>query len=116
MLFLIANTNSVGGFEKLAPDASIDDGLFDVIAVKKCNLAEFIRLVTLAIRGEHLQDKKVVYFRTDAMEVTSPGYVQLNLDGELGGTLPEIPDPAAAFADFCAEALRQLDERKCRWL
>lgn len=62
MLFLIANTNSVGGFEKLAPDASIDDGLFDVIAVKKCNLAEFIRLVTLAIRGEHLQDKKVVYF------------------------------------------------------
>lgn len=88
MLFLIANTNSVGGFEKLAPDARIDDGLFDVIAVKKCNLAEFVRLVTLAIRGEHLQDKKVVYFRTDAMEVTSPGYVQLNLDGELGGTLP----------------------------
>ncbi|GGF96474.1 diacylglycerol kinase [Paenibacillus albidus] len=88
MLFLIANTNSVGGFEKLAPDARIDDGLFDVIAVKKCNLAEFIRLVSLAIRGEHLQDKKVVYFRTDAMEVTSPGHVQLNLDGELGGTLP----------------------------
>lgn len=88
MLFLIANTNSVGGFEKLAPGARIDDGLFDVIALKKCNLAEFIRLVTLALRGEHLNDKKVVYFRTDAMEVTSPGHVQLNLDGELGGTLP----------------------------
>lgn len=26
MLFLIANTNSVGGFEKLAPDAKINDG------------------------------------------------------------------------------------------
>ncbi|WP_025333185.1 diacylglycerol kinase [Paenibacillus sabinae] len=88
MLFLIANTNSVGGFEKLAPDARIDDGLFDVIALKKCNLAELIRLVTLALRGEHLQDKKVVYFRTNEMEVTSTGYVQLNLDGELGGTLP----------------------------
>jgi len=88
MLFLIANTNSVGGFEKLAPDARIDDGLFDVIAVKKCNLAEFIRLVRLTISGAHLKDKKVVYFRTDAMEVTSPGHVQLNLDGELGGTLP----------------------------
>ncbi|WP_179034102.1 diacylglycerol kinase [Paenibacillus sp. URB8-2] len=88
MLFLIANTNSVGGFEKLAPDARIDDGLFDVIALKKCNLAELIRLVSLALRGEHLQDKKVVYFRTNEMEVTSPGHVQLNLDGELGGTLP----------------------------
>lgn len=84
MLFLIANTNSVGGFEKLAPGATIDDGLLDVIAVRKCNLAEMIRLVTLALRGEHLQDKKIVYFKTDYMEVTSPGYVQLNLDGELG--------------------------------
>ncbi|MFP4979361.1 diacylglycerol kinase [Paenibacillus sp. CN-4] len=102
MLFLIANTNSVGGFEKLAPGARIDDGLFDVIALKKCNLAEFIRLVTLALRGEHLNDKKVVYFRTDAMEVTSPGHVQLNLDGELGGTLPGqfqvLPEHLRIFA------------------
>lgn len=88
MLFLIANTNSVGGFEKLAPGATIDDGMLDVIAVRKCNLADMIRLVTLALRGEHLNDKKVLHFQTNHMEVTSPGYVQLNLDGELGGTLP----------------------------
>ncbi|MDO7907562.1 diacylglycerol kinase [Paenibacillus sp. JX-17] len=88
MLFLIANTNSVGGFEKLAPHATIDDGLFDVIALRKCNLAEMIRLVTMALRGDHLNDKKIVHFKTDYMEVSSPGYVQLNLDGELGGTLP----------------------------
>ena len=30
MLFLVANTNSVGGFEKLAPDASLNDGLFTI--------------------------------------------------------------------------------------
>ncbi|MEK3731925.1 MULTISPECIES: diacylglycerol kinase [Paenibacillus] len=88
MLFLIANSNSVGGFEKLAPGASIDDGLFDVIALRKCNLAEFVRVATLALRGEHVHDKKVVHFRTDYMEVVSPGQVQLNLDGEFGGVLP----------------------------
>ncbi len=88
MLFLIANTNSVGGFEKLAPDARIDDGLFDVIALKNCNLPEFVRVVRMALRGEHLKDKKVIHFQTDYMEVTSPGKVLLNLDGELGGTLP----------------------------
>ncbi|WP_036649504.1 diacylglycerol kinase [Paenibacillus pini] len=88
MIFLITNTNSVGGFEKLAPGARIDDGELDVIAVKKCNLAEFVRIVSLAQRGEHLNDKKVVYFRTKSMEVTSPGKVLLNLDGELGGELP----------------------------
>lgn len=88
MMFLIANSNSVAGFEKLAPGARIDDGMFDVIAVKKCNLGEFIRLVSMALRGEHFNDPHVVYFKTNRMEVTSPGHVQLNLDGELGGTLP----------------------------
>lgn len=91
MLFLIANTNSVGGFEKLAPDAEIDDGLLDVIAVRKCNLAEFIRLVSLAVRGEHFNDPHVLYLKTPRMVVTSPeGQVQLNLDGELGGELPGV--------------------------
>ncbi|MFD3261109.1 diacylglycerol kinase [Paenibacillus lentus] len=90
MLFLIANSNSVGGFEKLAPDARIDDGLLDVIAVRKCNLAEFIRLLTMALRGDHFSDPRVVYFKTKRMEVTSPGLVQLNLDGELGGELPGV--------------------------
>lgn len=90
MLFLIANSNSVGGFEKLAPNASIDDGYFDVIAVKKCNLAEFIRLVTLVVRGDHFNDHRVIYLKTNRMEVSSPNKVEINVDGELGGELPAV--------------------------
>lgn len=90
MLFLIANSNSVGGFEKLAPGAEIDDGMLDVIAVRKCNLAEFIRLVSMALRGDHFNDPHVVYLKTSRMEVISPNHVLLNLDGELGGELPGV--------------------------
>lgn len=90
MIFLIGNTNSVGGFEKLMPDARIDDGLLDVIALKKCNLAEFIRVVSMAQRGDHFNDPNVLYFRTRRLEVTSPNNVLLNLDGELGGKLPGV--------------------------
>lgn len=90
MLFLICNSNSVGGFEKLAPEARLDDGLFDVIVLRKCNLAEFIRIATLALRGEHLNDPHVIHFRTDEMTVTTPDYVQINLDGEYGGKLPGV--------------------------
>lgn len=90
MMFLIANSNSVGGFEKLAPGAEIDDGMLDVIAVKKCNLAEFIRLVSMALRGDHFNDPHVVYLKTSRMEVISPNHVLLNLDGELGGELPGV--------------------------
>lgn len=88
MLFLISNSNSVGGFEKLAPFASLDDGYFDVLLLKKCNLADFIKIVTLALRGEHLNDDHIIHFHTKRIEVFSDDYIQLNLDGEFGGTLP----------------------------
>jgi diacylglycerol kinase (ATP) len=90
MLFLITNSNSVGGFEKLAPEASLDDGLFDVFILKRCNLGEFIRVVSAALRGEHINDPNVIYFKTNSIQVTSPDYVQINLDGEFGGTLPSM--------------------------
>ncbi|MFD1954847.1 diacylglycerol kinase [Paenibacillus thailandensis] len=108
MMFLICNSNSVGGFEKLAPESKLDDGLFDVVLVRKCNLADFIRLVTLALRGEHLGDSHVIHFRTDELTVWSPDHVQINLDGEYGGTLPGtfsvLPSHLHIFADPTGEA------------
>lgn len=88
MMFLVCNSNSVGGFEKLAPEASMSDGLLDVFILRKCNLAEFVRIVSSALRGEHINDPHIIYFQTQSVQVTSPDYVQLNLDGEFGGTLP----------------------------
>lgn len=88
MLFLVALTNSVGGFEKLAPDASINDGLFSLLILKKTNLAEFIRVATLALRGEHVDDPNVIYSKANHIKVKSKDKVQLNLDGEYGGLLP----------------------------
>lgn len=88
MLFLIALTNSVGGFEKLAPDSSVNDGLFTLIILQKTNLAEFIRLVSAALRGEHIHDPRVIYTKANYIKVTSPEKMQLNIDGEYGGLAP----------------------------
>lgn len=89
MLFLIANSNSVAGFDRLAPHASTSDGLFDVLALRKCNLAEFIRLATMVMRGEPiLDDPHVMHFLSNKIQVETDSRVQLNLDGEFGGTLP----------------------------
>ena len=88
MMFLVGLTNSIGGFEKLAPDASINDGLFSLLILKKVNLAEFIRIATLAIRGEHVNDSNVIYTQANRIKVYSDEKVQLNLDGEFGGLLP----------------------------
>ncbi|WP_307396072.1 diacylglycerol kinase [Bacillus horti] len=88
MLFLVANSHSVGGLKKIAPDADLSDGYFDVLAVKKTSIPDFIKIATQALRGEHLKDPSVIYFQTAELQVTSEESVQLNLDGELGGTLP----------------------------
>ncbi|PXW91028.1 diacylglycerol kinase [Streptohalobacillus salinus] len=88
MLFLIANSNSVGGFEKLAPDATMNDGLFDLFVLKKTNFAEFIRVITAALRGQHLHDKNVFHVKAKDIRVTTDETMQLNVDGEFGGLLP----------------------------
>ncbi len=88
MLFLIGLTNSVGGFEKLAPEASINDGYFTVLFLERVNLAEFGHIFTLATRGEHLKHPKVHYVKAKDVKVSSFEKVQLNVDGEFGGILP----------------------------
>lgn len=88
MMFLVGLTNSIGGFEKLAPDSMFNDGKFTLLILKKCNIAEFIRIVTLALRGEHLDDPLVISSKAEKIIVTSDEKVLLNLDGEYGGLLP----------------------------
>ncbi len=88
MLFLISNTNSVGGFEKLAPDADLTDGYFDLLILKKANLAEFIRIASLALRGAHLEEKHLIYTKAKRIKVEPEEKMQLNIDGEYGGLLP----------------------------
>ncbi|PRO66221.1 diacylglycerol kinase [Alkalicoccus urumqiensis] len=89
MLFLVSNTNSVGGFEKLAPDAYLDDGLFDLIIVKKTNLGDVVRIAGAAMRGDHLDDERVVYLQSSEIHIQSEAKLQLNLDGELGGIMED---------------------------
>ncbi|RKL67241.1 diacylglycerol kinase [Salipaludibacillus neizhouensis] len=89
MLFLVSNTNSVGGFEKLAPDAYLNDGMFDLLIVKKTNLADVVRITSAALRGDHINDDKVIYVQASRIKVRSEDDMQLNLDGEFGGSLPD---------------------------
>ena len=88
MLFLVSLTNSVGGFEKLAPDSSLNDGLFDLLILKKVHLPDFIKAASLAVRGEHIHDPNVLYVKANRIKVKTEQKMQLNLDGEYGGLMP----------------------------
>ncbi|WP_163100810.1 diacylglycerol kinase [Peribacillus alkalitolerans] len=113
MLFLVANTNSVGGFERLAPDASLNDGMFTLLILKKTNLAELIRIATLAIRGEHTKDPNVIYVKANRIKVTPTEKMQLNLDGEYGGLAPaEFVNMYRHFDVFVPEDYIQPDDEE----
>ncbi len=88
MLFLVSNTNSVGGLEKLAPEAKMDDGVFNLMIIEKMNVAEFIRLATMAIQGTHLNHPKFLHMTAAQISVKTEEKMQLNIDGEYGGLLP----------------------------
>ncbi|PWI57260.1 YegS/Rv2252/BmrU family lipid kinase [Sulfoacidibacillus thermotolerans] len=89
MLCLITNSRSVGGFEHIAPQALVYDGLLDVMIVKPTNLGDMIRLVSAALRGEHTRDERVLYFHSSEIMLSSEDEVDLNIDGEYGGKLPQ---------------------------
>ncbi|HIW11617.1 MAG TPA: diacylglycerol kinase [Candidatus Salinicoccus stercoripullorum] len=88
MLFLLGLTNSIGGFDKLVPEAELNDGYFSLIIVEEASLAELGHILTLATRGEHLRHPKVHVYKAQDVHISSYEEVQLNLDGEFGGVLP----------------------------
>ena len=88
MIFLLGLTNSIGGFERLVPNAKLNDGYFTLLILEQVNLAEFGHILSLATRGEHLKHPKVHYYKARDVKITSFDEVQLNLDGEFGGVLP----------------------------
>lgn len=88
LLFLFGLTNSIAGFDRLVPEAKLNDGMFSIIIVEEASLAELGHILTLATRGEHLKHPKVHVFKAREVKVSSYEEVQLNLDGEFGGVLP----------------------------
>lgn len=91
-MFFLGLTNSVGGFEKIAPNAQLDDGNFSLIVVKTANIVEILHLVALMMHGgKHIDDKRILYTKTTKLEAETLDEgvkMMINLDGEYGGDAP----------------------------
>lgn len=87
-LFMVFNGCSAGGFNMLARDALMDDGKFDIVAIKACPIIELIGLFIKVLRGEHLQDSNVIYLKTDRLKIECRYDVEMDVDGEAGPIFP----------------------------
>ena len=43
-MFMVSNTNRVGGFDRIIPYADVQDGLLDLIIIKKCSVTDLMAL------------------------------------------------------------------------
>ncbi|MCL6602132.1 MAG: diacylglycerol kinase family lipid kinase [Paenibacillus sp.] len=87
-LFLAALTNSVGGFEQLAPDAAVDDGLIHCFIIKDLNIFKTLTVSLSLLLGNLKENKDVIYFTAKKISVSSSESVRTNVDGEEGPPLP----------------------------
>lgn len=102
-LICVANSNQFGNNFKIAPKASISDGLLDIVILKKSSKPRAVfsfvnQILTGKVRSIHKKDfheKNVLYFQSEKIKIKNPELALLHIDG----------DPAETAEEFSIELL-----------
>jgi diacylglycerol kinase (ATP) len=101
---VIANGRYVGGGTQIAPEASIDDGLLDIILIQERSTAELALLAAQVALGNHLSSDAIVFRRAAKVTVNSRPGMWFNVDGELVGNEPATFEVLPRALQFIAPA------------
>ena len=83
MLLAIANATTYGAGMKIAPQASVVDGLLDLIIVQNLSKLSFIKSFPLVFKGAHLDHPAVDLIKTNRLELKFSEPTPFLVDGEL---------------------------------
>ena len=83
LLLSICNSPRTGGLFRMAPEAKMDDGLFDFVFAPDLSLPRIIALLPRLLQGTHVQDEQVTYGRTSQLTVESEPGSPVHADGEV---------------------------------
>ena len=87
--FIIAcNTKYVGKGMKMAPGAIIDDGLIDLIVVKKNSRSTLLSVFPKLFDGGHVSHPACEYLKCKTFSIKPEQNEPLNIDGEIIGFAP----------------------------
>lgn len=92
----IANSNQFGNNFTIAPQASLHDGLLDIVVVNKMSKLRMIWTILKQIRNGQVrlyEDKKyhrneIHYFQTNKLLIQNPDMAPLHIDGDPAVTAP----------------------------
>jgi YegS/Rv2252/BmrU family lipid kinase len=104
----VANSKAIGGGMYIAPDAELDDGLFDIVTVGEVGKLRFVGNLPKVFKGTHVEKDEVRVFRAPHLELSASKPFPVYTDGEHLTDLPAslrvlpraltvlVPAPAAS--------------------
>ncbi len=90
MLVVVANAVRFGGGMKVAPDASIVDGLLDVCLLREMTKTAFLRAFPKVFRGTHVRHPAIRMARASHVKLEADRRVVIYADGERVGPAPAV--------------------------
>jgi YegS/Rv2252/BmrU family lipid kinase len=85
---IVANCRFLAGGMKMTPEATPDDGLFDVLLIGNITRRDLALTLPKVYRGTHLPHPKAELLRGRSVVVRSATPLPIELDGEQPGTTP----------------------------
>jgi diacylglycerol kinase (ATP) len=94
----IANGNQFGNNFTIAPKASLTDGLLDIVIVTSKNKISFLWQILKQLAGWNKlqavslikENKGLIYFQTDQLNIINPFNAPLHIDGDPAETVTEL--------------------------
>lgn len=84
----VANNSVYGGGMWIAPEAEIDDGLFDVVAIEEVGKLRFLSGLRDVLKGNHLDKDEVSVFRAPRLQIDASRPFPVYADGDHLTDLP----------------------------
>lgn len=85
---VVANGRYFGGGMMICPEASPDDGRFDVLLIGEMTRRDLLLTLPKTYRGTHLPHPKAELLRGATASIDAPEPLPIELDGEQPGTTP----------------------------
>ena len=88
----IANSNQYGNNVRIAPKASLHDGLLDVVVVNKMSKMRMLYALLVQLKAgqvvpfseKKFHQKDIQYFQTKKLSIQNPGLAPFHIDGDPG--------------------------------
>jgi YegS/Rv2252/BmrU family lipid kinase len=84
----VANSSTFGGGMRIAPDAEIDDGLFDVVTIGEIGKLRLLGNLPKVFKGTHVNEDNVHVFRAPRLELSASRPFPVYADGDHLTDLP----------------------------